>query len=343
METYTREIIQQAIAIHCDDIHILPAGEQYTVYLRQASHLQPIDQLTFDEGARWIRYLKYLSNMDVGERRMPQDGSLPYNDADGQVELRLSTIANYLMQESLVIRLLYQEERSGFTVDEANAEDITIMLNYMQRKSGLIVFSGPVSSGKTTTIYWLLNKIYNQQAKQIITMEDPVEIKDPRFLQTVVNEKANIRYDTLIKASLRHHPDVLLIGEIRDEETARMVMRAALTGHLVLATIHAKDSRGVIGRLKELGVSNEQLIQTLLLVSSQRLVPINSEQLVERTVIYELLHGDNLQQFILTGHVTPQFRCLNDKLKEALDNGTISLAVFEQYRLEESIAIRSDQ
>lgn len=341
MEKFTRETIKAAVDIKCDDIHIIPETDIYRVYLRQGE-LKAFKNLSLEEGSRWIRYLKYISNMDVGEKRMPQDGSLDYQiDDEFKIELRLSTMANYLMQESLVIRLLYQENVSTFSVDALNDSDIKTMLAYMQRKSGLLIFSGPVSSGKTTTIYWLLNKIYHQHAKQIITMEDPIEIKNPQFLQMTVNEKANIGYDTLIKASLRHHPDILLIGEIRDEETAKMTIRAALTGHLVVATIHAKDSFGVIGRLKELGITNEQLLQTLLLVSSQRLV--STLDAGKRTVIYELMHNHQLQQFILKGQLTTDFISLNQKLKEAMQHGVISEETYTQYQLEENTAIRANK
>ena len=211
--------------------------------------------------------------MDVGEKRKPQSGAAHLMVDDHAIELRFSTITNVLLLESLVIRVIRQQAKNQPTIRTYFPEDILLLTSLIRRKSGLILFSGPVGSGKTTTIYQLLRARMAEETLQIITMEDPVEIYEEKFLQTEVNEMAGISYDVLIKSSLRHHPDVLMIGEIRDEETARMSIRGALTGHLMIATIHAKDALGVIARLQELKVTNEQLKQTLIGVVSQRLVP----------------------------------------------------------------------
>jgi len=204
----------------------------------------------------------------------------------------------------------------------------------MTRKSGLLLFSGPVSSGKTTTIYRLLQESYDTEPKQIITMESPVEIKDQRFLQVEVNEASDITYDVLIRASLRHHPDILMIGEIRDEETAQMVIRAALTGHLVLATIHAKDCSGVLSRMKELGVTTEQLLQTLLLVTTQRLLPLKNGQLA---VLFEVMKAEEIYPYLLHQELPDSFISLNQKLEEASKNGKIDQEIRDAYWVETAL------
>lgn len=337
MKEIIDEVIRMAIVKQSDDIHILPESQQYHIFLRDGHQLILQETLAFEKGSQLIRLLKYMANMDVGEKRMPQDGAIVYDLDDVQIELRLSSISNYLMHESLVIRVFHNKLSSEFKANHLNQTAYDAMNKYMKRKSGLIIFSGPVSSGKTTTIYQLLRNAYQEKASQIITIEEPIEIKEPTFLQTEVNEKADITYDRLLTASLRHHPDIILIGEIRSEETAKMVIRASLTGHLVLATVHAKNTFGVIGRLKELGITNEQLVQTLLLVVAQRLVPRISEsdnEPVEKLALFELLHGESLGDFILNRRYPDNFQSLNVLLKGAYDNGYITKASQEEYQLE---------
>ena len=212
------------------------------------------------------------------------------------------------------------------------------MLELLDHKSGLVLFSGPTGSGKTTTIYHLLRRKYADEPLQIITMEDPVEIEEPLFLQAEVNEAAGITYDLLIRQCLRHHPDILVIGEIRDQETAKMVVRSALTGHLVIATIHAKESFGVLERLRELAISSEQIKQTLLAVVSQRLIakycPLCSGKCTihcahyhvneKSAAIYEILAGKELQNHLQNKEDGKRFVTLNDKLRKAYACGYIT-------------------
>lgn len=332
MEEAIKELLKRAYHGRVDDIHFLPDQDHYAIYFRQGGNLVHQRDLNLEEGARWIRYLKYVSHLDVGERRLPQEGSLFYDLDDFKIELRLSTLANYMLQESLVIRLLFDYEQETLSIE--SLDDFEIMKTYMKKQSGLILFSGPVSSGKTTLIYQLLRDLYQKQPKQIITMEDPVELKEKNFLQVQVNEKAGTTYDVLIKASLRHHPDILLIGEIRDEWTARMVMRAALTGNLVLATVHAKNCVGVLGRLQELGISQEQLLQTLLLIVSQRLIPLLPLEDNRRSMICEWMDASMITHWMMNGQHNDQFSSLNKKLEEAYQGGRISQEVKASYQLE---------
>lgn len=330
-------MIHLAIVKRSDDIHILPNGNSYNVFLRDGYQLKLEKTIDFDTGGQIIRYLKYLADMDVGERRIPQDGAIVYSIDNQNIELRLSSISNYLMHESLVIRVFHTAVVQAIETSVMNHEAYQVLNTYIRRKSGLMIFSGPVSSGKTTTIYQLLRNAYQQRTSQIITIEEPIEIKEPKFLQTEVNEKADITYDRLLSASLRHHPDIILIGEIRSEQTARMVIRAALTGHLVLATVHAKNTFGVIGRLKELGITNEQLLQTLLLVTAQRLVPVQTDKVnvvTDKLALFELLHGEDLSRFILKYEIPTDFKTLNALLKEAHDYGLISETTMEEYQVE---------
>ncbi|MDK6805284.1 competence type IV pilus ATPase ComGA [Aerococcus sp. UMB7834] len=345
MENLFGEVIARARELQSEDIQIFPQSDHYQVLLRTATGIEEIMTLTDEIGLRLIRFLKYRSNMDTGERRIPQDGSFVYQEGEAPIELRLSSIANYRLEESLVIRLLYSQKDHKPFLEDLDPSSYRALSRAMQKQSGLIIFSGPVSSGKTTTMYELLRENYEKKRRSVITMEDPVEIKDDRFLQTQINRAAGVDYDQLIKASLRHHPDILLIGEIRDAQTARMTIRAALTGHLVLATIHAKDCVGVIGRLKELGITNEQLIQTLLIISSQRLVPCQNPHPSQhdRICLIEWMAGQTIASVVVHGQVPPSMTTLNQKLKEAREQDVISQRTFQEYYLEENYPLRNYQ
>ncbi len=334
IEQQAKIMIEDALTENTSDIHILPRHQVYAIYFRVNGEM--VFQRDESEvwGRKLISYFKFLANLDVGEKRKPQSGSIHYQLAGGAVELRLSTITNVNLWESLVIRLIRQVTHHQQALMTYFPNELAHLRQLVRRKSGLLLFSGPVGSGKTTTIYQLLRERMKEEPLQVITMEDPVEIIEETFLQTEVNLRADIDYDVLIKASLRHHPDVLLIGEIRDEITARMVIRGALTGHLMIATIHAKNTLGVIGRLQELSVSNEQIRQTLIGVISQRLVPCTSvlkPKLGGRAAIFEVLAGSTLQEVLSQGEAS--FPEINDYLRKAWSYGYITSKSYHQFEV----------
>ncbi|MFL2128329.1 MAG: competence type IV pilus ATPase ComGA [Ruoffia tabacinasalis] len=335
IEGDAKKLIQAAIDESVSDIHILPTKEKYVIHFRANGRLMLFQEKSLEWGKRLISHFKYLANMDVGEKRRPQSGSTAIELDAESVELRFSTITNVLLLESMVIRVLQTQKFDYDQVVTYFPQDIDELRKLTKRKSGLILFSGPVGSGKTTTIYQLLRELIQHEALQIITMEDPVEIFEERFLQTEVNEKAGITYDLLIKSSLRHHPDVLMIGEIRDQETARMAIRGALTGHLMIATIHAKNTRGVIARMQELSISDEQLRQTLIGVISQRLVPsgIQKDTHYSRAAIFEILAKGALNGVLHNNHTLSQYDTLNDKLRKAWAYGYIDEATYTKFEI----------
>jgi len=199
-------------------------------------------------------------------------------------------------------------------------------------------------------MYSLLRGRMNEKTLQVITMEDPVEYHEPMFLQTEINEKAGITYELLIKSCLRHHPDILLIGEIRDEMTAKMAIRAALTGHLILATVHAKDCNGVLSRLIELGVSKTMLEQTIIAICSQRLLPrycalcqqecqiycnhlANGEK---RGTIFEIETNRNISNFLNKNQFErdeERIHPFNKVLRKAYALGYITEKTYETYQI----------
>lgn len=269
IQDFAKELIRTAQKSQAQDIYILPRDEGlYKVYMRIGDNRQFVADYAEADMAAMISHFKFVAGMTVGEKRRTQLGSCDYDLGEGEeVSLRLSTVGDYRGYESLVIRLLYSDKsqrKLKFWHDGLER------MQAMIRERGLYLFSGPVGSGKTTLMYHLVKQLYPDQ--QIITIEDPVEIKQPQMLQLQLNESIDMTYDSLIKLSLRHRPDVLIIGEIRDSQTARAVIRASLTGTTVFSTIHAKSIPGVYARLLELGVSQEELSNSLKGVAYQRLI-----------------------------------------------------------------------
>lgn len=349
IEKFTNFLINNAREYGTSDIHILPNKENYGIYFRLNGRMEQQYSVSIEEGSRIISYFKYLANLDVGERRRPQSGSLSYECAQNEFQdLRLSTIANFQGRESLVIRLLEIKTEMILEKSTLLPQELKIMQKFIDYKSGLILFSGPVNSGKTTTMYELVRNRMKHSKMQVISIEDPVEIKEDNFLQIQVNEKAGNTYENSLKASLRHHPDVIIVGEIRDEETARMAIRGALTGHLIIASIHAKNAEGVIARMNELGISLEMLQQTILAIVFQKLLPIYCELCEEdcqiycthhsihnkRAALYDVLTSEEFQK--INRESVKEFkierpRSFNQLLRKVLVYGFISEKTYYQY------------
>ena len=264
-----QEIAQKIIATakekKAQDIYFIPKEKSYELHMRVGDERCLVDSYEFDVLAAVISHFKFVAGMNVGEKRRSQLGSCDYQYGEKKSSLRLSTVGDYRGHESLVIRLLHDEEQElHFWFQDMNE------LGGQYRQRGLYLFAGPVGSGKTTLMHELAKSLFKGQ--QVMSIEDPVEIKQEDMLQLQLNEAIGLTYENLIKLSLRHRPDLLIIGEIRDSETARAVVRASLTGATVFSTIHAKSVRGVYERLLELGVTEEELAVVLQGVCYQRLI-----------------------------------------------------------------------
>lgn len=351
IESYATHVLTLATSYRTSDIHILPEKSHYAIYFRLNGQMKQYFYLEKEEGTRLISYFKFQANMDVGERRKPQSGSLVYELEASEVDLRLSTISNYRTNESLVIRLLEKKEDVDVSHQCFFQYELDRLKQLIQYKSGLILFSGPVDSGKTTTMYNLVKHRMAQETNQVISIEDPVEIEEPEFLQVQVNEAAGITYETLLKSTLRHHPDIIIVGEIRDEETAKMVIRGALTGHLIIASVHAKNAEGVVSRLKELGVSLDMLSQTIIGIVFQKLLPqycqlcegschascTHQGQTSKRTVLYDVRAENELLSMLdpasLVQEGKQSMRTFNQLLRKVLSYGYISEKTYQRYQI----------
>lgn len=243
-----------------------------------------------------IACLKLECKLDINQKRQAQDGRFSRVFDSKAFDFRLSVLPSF-SGESLVLRILHKNatlttlEKLGF--QKKQMEIITHCASY---PSGLILLSGPTGSGKSTTLYAILESIKSPQ-KKIITLEDPIEYRIHNTTQVLVNDKHNFGFSNALKALLRHDPDILMIGEIRDENSLDIALRASLTGHLVLSTIHANDSLSVIERLLDMGAKDYLVSSTLRLLISQRLVrklcphckiPLSYQQMCERFKSYKL-------------------------------------------------------
>ena len=269
------EILYQAIVARASDIHVHLQQQGLIIRLRIDGVLQLFQEISADQAVQILARFKILANLDVSDARLPQDGKcavvLAINDIEKAVDLRFATIPS-VHGEKLLIRVLdtAQHFLSLDTLGLLSAQE-AILLRLIQMPYGLVLTTGPTGSGKTTTLYALLATIDANQ-RQVITLEDPVEYSISGIVQAQVNPKIGFSFEQGLRAMLRQDPDVMMIGEIRDRQTAQIAMEAALTGHLVLSTLHTKDSISSIVRLREMGIDAYLLTAALSAVLGQRIV-----------------------------------------------------------------------
>lgn len=267
----SQELIEWGIAESIQDIYVLPNEDNVRIFARKGASRVIFKEVNKSEGEKLIFHFKFIGSMDIGEKRKAQVGAVTYKLKQQELRLRLSTVGDFRQRESLVIRFLHVFGNSHEYY--FLPRQLTVVRNHIKHR-GLHLFCGPVGSGKTTLMYKLAKE--TDQFQQVITIEDPVEIEEASFLQLQTNPKIDLTYDVLIKACLRHRPDILIIGEIRDGLTAQAAIRAALTGHTVFATIHARSIGGVYERLAELGVQQREILECVSSIIYQRLLPVQT-------------------------------------------------------------------
>ncbi|KGP72950.1 competence type IV pilus ATPase ComGA [Pontibacillus yanchengensis] len=294
----TDEFILDAISSQASDIHFCPFGDNVIVYYRIHGQRIQKQTLPLSKYQPLLSYLKFTSGMDIGEILVPQNGVSFLKQNETSYALRLSTLP-IQSTESLAIRILPQRQVPKLNELFLYPNQLKHIKSWMNHRSGLILFTGPTGSGKTTTLYALLQSLLAERSVQTITLEDPIENQLKDILQVQVNEKAGIDYNAGLKAALRHDPDILMVGEIRDASTAQFAIRAAQTGHLVLSSLHAKDAFGTLSRMLEMGVTKSDLQQTLVAVASQQLLPLLHDDLGtlphSRAAVLELLDNEHLK------------------------------------------------
>ncbi|MCG8668321.1 MAG: GspE/PulE family protein, partial [Pseudomonadales bacterium] len=275
-----QNLIMDAMARRASDIHIRPGDSKAEVFFRVDGVLRR--EQAFDKQLlpALVSRVKIISNLDISERRLPQDGRSRIRYMGKLVDLRISIMPS-IHGESVVIRLLDTQfamstlEQLGFSGDDASR-----LRGLLSRNNGIFLVTGPTGSGKSTTLYTALDHIRNSDVN-IITVEDPVEYRIDGITQIQVNHQTGYSFARALRHILRHDPDVIMVGEIRDQETASMAVESALTGHLVLSTLHTNDAASTVARLLEIGIEPYLVNSSLLGVLAQRLVRCNCPYCLE--------------------------------------------------------------
>jgi len=265
------DIITQGIEKNVSDIHLEPREEFVRVRYRVDGLLNDADPVPKTKQAALISRVKVMVNLDISESRLPQDGRTNIKMGRNDFDIRVSTIPT-IFGEKVVLRML-ERKRTLLSLDELgmSAEDLAIYRRLTHQKNGMILITGPTGSGKTTTLYATLKEL-NSRENNIVTIEDPVEYQLPGINQIQVNYKTGLTFPRVLRSVLRQDPDIILVGEIRDLETARIAVQAALTGHLVFATLHTRDAASCAIRLQEMGIESYLVKDVVIGAVAQRLV-----------------------------------------------------------------------
>jgi len=266
-----KSIFEEAILNNASDIHIEPEQDFFRIRQRIDGllHEQIINEKTIL--APLILRIKLMAGLNISEHRLPQDGRFSVQYQDRKIDIRVATMP-VLGQEAVVMRIL--DQKTGLLAPEElgmSEESLQIFKKHLTRPHGMVLVTGPTGSGKTTTLYSALSSV-NQVEKKIITVEDPIEYTLERVNQVQVQSKIGLDFANILRSVLRHDPDVVMVGEIRDNETANIAMRAAITGHLVLSTLHTNDAISSAIRLMDMGVHAYLAASSLRLIIAQRLI-----------------------------------------------------------------------
>ena len=312
MEERLLAILRLALKYEATDIHFNMKYNEVEISMRVDGVPRKLKSCIGDD--KLVRYLQYLANLDVGNLTKPQTGQFEI-EIDGTVLSLRFAIINTYNATSGVLRILNSNLK--VTADNLSLDEVqnSFFKSLLEEENGLVLFVGPTGSGKTTTLYSLLKSVKNSV---IYTIEDPIEVYNDNFVQLQVNEKLGLDYETGIKQILRHDPDIIMIGEIRDGKAASMALTASNTGHLVFSTIHASSASSVISRMVDLGVNESHLYEMLLCIVYQRMI-INRSG--EKVVVYEVMNKDEIDFFRSNHHNSSSFISVDSQIKRGIENG----------------------
>lgn len=309
-----QNLFDDATKFKASDIHIEPQSDRTLIRFRVNGQLIIHSELQQSICSPLISRLKIVSSLNISERRLPQDGRFQIESKNEHIDIRLSILPQYY-GEMAVMRLL--QKTRDFTIEQLGMPE-TIRNDFesiIQSAEGMILVVGPTGSGKTSTLYTGLSSINNSEIK-IITIEDPVEYQLKMINQVAVNDKIGLDFSKVLRTVLRQDPDVIMIGEIRDTETAQIAMRAAITGHLIFSTLHTKDVHSVPTRLIDMGVPNYMVASALNGILSQRLVRINCPNCIEdylpnvkEKILGEKIFGNRFNELTSFKHSKGCIKC----------------------------------
>lgn len=294
-------VISQAIKARASDIHIEPTDQSLRMRIRVDGELMEFFSFEMKLHPPIISRLKIMSDLDIAEKRLPQDGRIKYEEDNREIDLRISTMPT-ILGEKMVIRIL---DKKLMTIDIQNLgfskETFEKYVTLYRKPYGMVLITGPTGSGKSTTLYATLAEL-NRVNKNIITIEDPVEYRIDGINQIQINTKIGLSFSKTLRSILRQDPNIIMVGEIRDSETASIAVRAAQTGHLVFSTLHTNNAIGAITRLVDIGVEPFLVSSSVLGIVAQRLVRLICKECKE-TYIPD---NDSEDRKILGQYATPE-------------------------------------
>jgi type IV pilus assembly protein PilB len=265
------QIIEKAVTMGASDIHLEPEKKKFNCRYRIDGILHEQESIPVEEQPAVISRIKIIADMDIAEKRLPQDGRIRTHVQNRDIDLRVSTFPS-IYGENIVIRILDRSQGLLHLEDLGfSAPNLEAFRKLIHRPYGMLLVTGPTGSGKTTALYGALTEI-NSAEKNVITLEDPVEYEVPNVRQSQINVKAGLTFASGLRSIVRQDPDVIMIGEIRDRETAEISIHAALTGHLVLSTLHTNDAPSAAARLIDMGVEPFLVSSSVLGILAQRLI-----------------------------------------------------------------------
>lgn len=343
-----KDILSKAICKDASDIHIEPFEDEVIIRFRVDGELSKMLTIAIESYSFLITVIKLDSGINITEKRLPQDGRMDIEIEDVKVDIRTSTIPT-IYGEKIVLRILNRQalikDKSELGFSEQAIEKIENIIN---KKSGILLITGSTGSGKTTTVYSILKELLNSN-KNIMTIEDPVEYKIKGINQIQVNDKIGLTFDVGLKSILRQDPDIIMVGEIRDTETANTAIRAASTGHLVISTMHTNDTISSINRLIEMDIPTYLISSTLIGIISQKLVRKRCNNCSK-----DIVEKNNLDKLINTIQVcnkcedkgyygrTAMYEILeiNESLKQEINNWTDSRNTLNTIKKSEMISFK---
>jgi general secretion pathway protein E len=353
-------LFERVLDLNGSDIHFEPEEHSFNVRCRVDGIMQQIETLPISAQPPVTSRLKLMAKLDIGEKRLPQDGRIEYTLGKRKIDMRVSTLPG-VHGESVVLRIL---DRSDILVglDKLGmpAKVLEVYEGLIRQPHGMILVTGPTGSGKTTTLYATLEKINSSELK-MITVEDPVEYQLEGITQIQVNSKIGLDFASGLRSIVRQDPDIIMIGEIRDHETASIAIESALTGHLVFSTLHTNDAAGSISRLQDMGVEPYLISSSMLAVQAQRLVRENCQACSKAYEITDVeakllgIAGDEISQ-IYRGTGCPhcggtgyrgriglyELLIITDEIRHLINAGADATAIREKAIEEGMLTLRKD-
>jgi general secretion pathway protein E len=353
-------LFDRALDLNASDIHFEPEENSFDVRCRVDGIMTQIETLPISAQPPVISRLKLMARLDIGEKRLPQDGRITYKMGSKNLDLRVSTLPG-VHGESVVLRILDRNDVL-VSLDVLGMPDHLLeqYKKLIYQPHGMILVTGPTGSGKTTTLYATLEKISSKKQK-IITVEDPVEYQLEGITQIHVNTKIGLNFSSGLRSIVRQDPDIIMIGEIRDHETASIAIESALTGHLVFSTLHTNDAAGAITRIQDMGVESYLISSSLLGVQAQRLVrqvckhckeeseitDIEIKLLeLENSNIHRIYHGKGCEHCGNTGYQGRiglyELLILSDAIRNLVNSGADASSIRQQAIKEGMQTLRQD-